>query len=189
MSTMELFVEPILIGVLVLAAIACVAPAKYVGEVDMANYAHLGALLAGAYLIGMFYDRFSQILIGRHENHHPHQEQLQVRILTQPEAARHMRYLSSRIRLMRGVTTLVPGILFCASLAIVGADKEERIVGGGVVGALYLSLFLIRIFGEERTGRRNLAWIPAASPPASGSVQAPQPSRSPLSIGRKYSFL
>lgn len=167
MKTTELFVEQVLIGLVVLATGALMISNDLFQRVLDANLGKIALLLAGAYLVGIVYDRFGDTLLGHLEQHHrllfaleqygksagdpddPYPEaRYRIRILADGEASGRAHYLRSRMRLTRALATIVPGLSVAVAVALVD-EPADRLAGGLLVIGVYALAFI----GEVRRGK------------------------------------
>jgi hypothetical protein len=154
MQTTEIFVEQLIIGVLTLLAVVLLVAPSAITTMTDPGVATGALFLGGAYLTGIIADRFIDTLLEDAEQHQrlvtaiaaheklggekakpdvaaaPAQDpfpedRLRVALLRDEHLAPYGNYLRSRIRLMRALAVLFPGIAI--GLAAVSIDVDVRV--------------------------------------------------------------
>jgi hypothetical protein len=176
MSTTEVFVEQVLIGLLVLAVVALVVVDP---DVDLlakmtGDWMQGLAAVAAAYLVGIVYDRVADTMLEDVERHrrlrfaiHRHgkddpitadtpdpfpEDQLRVRLYSSEAGTAQWNYIRSRMRLTRAMATLVPALSFLWLLRFDGRQKE-RLTGMLFLAGLYVAGLLVRFAVSAFDGR------------------------------------
>jgi hypothetical protein len=175
MKTTEMFIEQVIIGAAVLFTGWFLIEPESLHTLWDADFGEVALLGAGVYLIGMFYDRFSDTLLQDAEQHNrllhglsayygrpvtgdPFPEATwRARLwFTHEAATEYGTYLRSRMRLTRAVTTLIPAFSVAAALWLAKAahmpvtvPPEAQLAIELVVLAAYLIPFLIKLRRRE----------------------------------------
>jgi hypothetical protein len=166
MKTTELFVEQVLIGIAVLfTGCLLVAPDRLRGLLD-ADFGEVALLAGGAYLLGMFFDRFADTLLQDTEQQHrllrglrayyrqggdlrtdPFPEnRWRARLWFSTDAATaQATYLRSRMRLTRAVAVLLPALGVAVALELTEASMRTREVATLVVLTVYAAVFATKL--------------------------------------------
>lgn len=166
MKTTEMFVEQLLIGIAALVAGCLLVMPPSLEKLWQSNFGEVALIAAAAYLLGIFYDRFSDTLVEDTEQHHrllsglkayhaspggsttdPFPEnQWRARLwFTTDSALEQATYLRSRMRLTRAITTLVPAFGVGGVLFLVDAEPHSRVAASMVVGIVYAGVFLSKL--------------------------------------------
>jgi hypothetical protein len=175
MKTTELFAEQVLIGLLVISIVGLLVydyanPIVTLNGKSTLELIVTGGLLVGAaYLIGMVYDRVSDTILQDIESHcrlhfvsrmkpdelerslaagqDPFEEgKYRIIVLGNGQAANHMEYLRSRIRLTRSLATLLPGLTVALLLAMDFGKTSPWWEGVAVTIPLaYLLVFILKL--------------------------------------------
>jgi hypothetical protein len=166
MKTTELFVEQVLIGIVLVFTAVLLAEPVLLGRFYEADFGEFALVAAGAYLVGMIYDRVSDSLLQDVEQHHrliyalgryhrtperrdddPFPEDaLRARLWFSTEAASdYATYLRSRIRLTRALTTLMPAIGVGVVLLIACAGPTLRLGVALGVAMAYAVVFVSKM--------------------------------------------
>ena len=164
MKTTELFVEQVLIGLVVITTAALMVSDELLKTILEANLGAVAVLAAGAYLVGIVYDRLADTLLQDLERHNrllfalnlhyksPQdtsdpfpEDELRNRLLYNGEASDYAHYLRSRMRLTRALTTLIPPMGVAVALNMLGDRPTERFVGASIVAAVYVLAWLAKI--------------------------------------------
>ncbi|HJV33096.1 MAG TPA: hypothetical protein VJ694_03650, partial [Patescibacteria group bacterium] len=177
MKTTELFVEQLIIGIAVVLTAAVMVWPEFAAElyrngaIDLSKVAFV---LAGAYLVGIVYDRVADSMLQDLEQHHrllyalgkiykaqderKHRYEPEpvdrfpegkwrTRVMGAGGAAEHADYLRSRIRLTRALTTMIPAMAVAGALA--EGKTTARAIAGLTVLAVYLIAFVSKIARRE----------------------------------------
>lgn len=169
MKTTELFVEQVLIGLVVIATAALMVSSDLFDSLLGADLGAFAALAAGAYLVGIVYDRLADTLLEDLERHNkllfalglhyqrPHdtgdpfeEDKLRNRLLYTGEASDYAHYLRSRMRLTRALTTLAPAMGVAVGLNMLAAKPAMRTAGAVVVAATYGIILLAKLRSRPR---------------------------------------
>lgn len=175
MKTTELFAEQVLIGLLVILIVGLVvydygnAIVTLNGKSSLELIVTGGVLVGAAYLIGMVYDRVSDTILQDIESHcrlhfvsrmnpdeleralaagqDPFEEgKYRIIVLGNGQAASHMEYLRSRIRLTRSLATLLPGLMVALLLAMdYGKASSWWKWVAVTIPFAYLLIFIVKI--------------------------------------------
>lgn len=166
MSTTELFVEQVIIGLMVLAGAAALCGAG----LPTTGVSEIGLTVAASYLVGMAYDRFADTLLSRLEQHFrlrfaldelkalPRagsdpfpEERYRLRVLDSSQRGEYANYLRSRIRLTRAVATAAPGLGVAAAVQLTDERPLVRMLAGAAVVALYVWSFCAVYAADKHT--------------------------------------
>jgi hypothetical protein len=148
MSTTDVFVEQVLIGLLVLAVVGMLAldePEELLSS-ERGNWLTAALVIGVAYLIGIVYDRVGDTIL---EDREQYQRllvaermrerkigdpsdwfpagRLKKALFAVPEASAHGNYLRTRIRLTRALATLMPALTLAALMQAAGGDVSPEL--------------------------------------------------------------
>ena len=166
MKTTELFVEQVLIGIAVVFTGCLLAAPELLGTLYEAKLSEIVLFTAGAYLLGMIYDRIADSLLQDADQHHrllhalgryyrgpkaPKEDPFPEDTLraqlwfSTPAASEYETYLRSRIRLTRSLTTLIPALGVGTVLLTAGASPAVRHWVPVLVVAAYAGVLISKI--------------------------------------------
>lgn len=194
MSTTEVFVEQLIIGLLVLLVAGLLAFEDLLPQLFDAEVGGLAVIAGMAYLIGILFDRMADTILGRLERHHRllfaareavrreasnrpdpfPEDRLRIGVLGPEGHERYAEYLRSRIRLTRALAVAAPALAVGTSVYLAGKDPVHgdliRQIAIGVVVVAY-SLTTIRRVGKSGELKRGDYKSYAEQPEASKQLR------------------
>ena len=159
----QVYVEQVIIGALVIVTVFVLATGALPVIPEKFNEIAAGLLfIGGAYVVGILYDRCANTLVERIERRHvlkfamkkfnlhwplrrdPFPAYSEKQVLD----SKPLPYLQSRMRILRGLTTLVPAMTITV---LVLRNPEERFLVGPAIAVIYLLFGLLSAFVEFPT--------------------------------------
>jgi hypothetical protein len=160
MSTVEVAVEQVLIGcvVLLIGLLCAGVDPNYTLTTFKDSSATAVMALGVAYLIGIVYDRVADTLMEDIEGHYRNlfavdtgafaEDRLRIRALRTEQSSSYAGYLRTRIRLSRALATLFPGLSCALAAWLALVENAEKHAAGVVIGGMYGIAFLIKMVPE-----------------------------------------